>query len=504
MGETGTRARKIDAGLAQHAPERLVAEPAQRDDDAGASEQLELPDHERAAPVALLGRRAIGRRRATDRGGDVGVGEHEPVFPVGRGRLVREPGAKQRPVEPISRPVAGEHPPGPIRPVGGRREPDQHDSGGGISEPRDRSAPILLVAVGRASFARDLLTPRDEPGARGAVRDLLRQCVELGHAGGVHLGDATLSAVRVLLIVNAIASSVTPQKRAVIETALRADHELDIVETSDRCHASKLAADAAARSVDVVAVLAGDGTLNEAANGLLGVETALAPLPGGATNVYARTIGVARDAVDATAQLLESLGARSTRRVGVGVANDRRFLFHVGIGFDAAVVERVERRHQLKRYVGPALFASAAITTWLRNYDHGHPRFRVELPGEDPIEGGVFAIVSKTSPYTFLGDRRIQVSPETGLDTALGLTVVRTRHSPTFLAVVGSALASGRMLARSPSTAQRLNLDRLTVAGLGPFPYQADGEFLGMTDRLDIAYEPDALNLVVPVPDRAR
>ena len=313
--------------------------------------------------------------------------------------------------------------------------------------------------------------------------------------------DGTLGAMRVLLIVNAIASSVTRQKRAVIETALRADHEAEIVETSDRGHAAKLAADAAANGVDVVVVLAGDGTLNEAANGLVGTKTALAPLPGGSTNVYSRSIGVARDAVDATAQLLESLNAQSTRRIGLGVVNDRHFLFHLGIGFDAAVVERVERRHKLKRYVGHPLFATAAIATWLREYDHGSARFVVEVPGEEPIEGGIFAVVSKTTPYTYFGSRRIQISPESGLDTALGLTVFRTRHAPTFLALVGSALGSGRMLRRNPSTVHRENLGSLVISGIGPFPFQADGEYLGVSERLEVGYRPDAITLVVPVHD---
>jgi len=500
MREPRTSTRKLDAGVAQHPPEGLVTEAAQRDQDAGVFEQTELAGHERRAAVPLCRRRAVGRRCAAHRGTHVRVGQRQPVVPVSRLCLICEPGAKERPVEPLAGAITGEHAPGPVRAVRGRCQTDHDDAGVRVSETWDRPTPVLLVTVGRSSLPRDLLTPRNESRARSTARDLVAEACKAGTTASAHPGDATLSPVRVLLIVNAIASSVTAQKRAVIETALRADHDLDIVETSDRGHAGKLSADAAAREVDVVAVLAGDGTLNEAANGLAGTETALAPLPGGSTNVYVRTIGVARDAVDATAQLLESLSARSTRRVGLGIANDRHFLFHVGVGFDAAVVERVERRHRLKRYVGHPLFATAAVATWVREYDHGHPRFRVELPGEETIEGGIFAIVSKTSPYTFFGSRRIQVSPETGLDTALGLTVIRTRHTPTFLALAGSALASGRMLRRNPSTVHRVNLDRLAIVGLGAFPWQADGEFLGLTERLDLSYDPTALNLVVPVP----
>ena len=88
--------------------------------------------------------------------------------------------------------------------------------------------------------------------------------------------------------------------------------------TSRRGHASRLARGAAATGTDVVAVLGGDGTLNEAANGLAGTECALAALPGGSTNVFARTIGLADEPLDATAQLVAATAANSIESVGLG------------------------------------------------------------------------------------------------------------------------------------------------------------------------------------------
>ena len=76
--------------------------------------------------------------------------------------------------------------------------------------------------------------------------------------------------VRLLLIVNASASSVTARARVVIQKSLAADHEVTVAETSRRGHATRLAQGAAARGTDAVVVLGGDGTLNEAANGLAG------------------------------------------------------------------------------------------------------------------------------------------------------------------------------------------------------------------------------------------
>src|ERR1700682_6159201 len=101
--------------------------------------------------------------------------------------------------------------------------------------------------------------------------------------------------MRVLLIVNASASSVTARARVVIQKALSADHQVTVAETSRRGHATRLAQGAAADGADVVVVLGGDGTLNEAANGLAGTATALGVLPGGSTNVFARTLGMTND-----------------------------------------------------------------------------------------------------------------------------------------------------------------------------------------------------------------
>ena len=158
--------------------------------------------------------------------------------------------------------------------------------------------------------------------------------------------------MKVLLLVNPFSSSVTARTRVVIRKALAGDHDVELVETARRNHATRLAQGAAADGVEVVVVLGGDGTVNEAANGLAGSATALAVLPGGSTNVFARTIGLPNDPVEATAMTLEALEAGSIRRVGLGVANGRYFCFHVGLGFDAALVEQVEKRAGLKRWAG--------------------------------------------------------------------------------------------------------------------------------------------------------
>jgi diacylglycerol kinase family enzyme len=304
--------------------------------------------------------------------------------------------------------------------------------------------------------------------------------------------------VKVLLLVNSKASSVTPRSRVVIGKALAADHEVTVSGTSRRGHATRLAQGAAAAGTDVVAVLGGDGTLNEAANGLAGTATALAALPGGSTNVFARTIGLPNDPIEATGVLLDALARRSISRVGLGSVNGRYFLFHTGIGFDAAVVEQVERRSGLKRYAGHPLFVYAGFDTWIRHYDRSRPRFAVHHEDGTVIDDAYLTIVLNTSPYTFLGNRPLDLAPEATLERGLAAVTVRTMAFGRFLRIIGSALGSGRALRRSRWVDHRVDLAGLTVRAYGPVPYQVDGDHLGDAEVLEFRHEPEALSLVLP------
>ena len=304
-------------------------------------------------------------------------------------------------------------------------------------------------------------------------------------------------------MVNASASSVTARARVVIRKALAADHDVEVAETSRRGHARRLAQGAAATGADVVAVLGGDGTLNEAANGLVGTDAALAVLPGGSTNVFARSIGLPNDPIEATGVLLESLAAGSVRPVGLGTVNGRYFLFHTGVGFDAEVVHQVERRGALKRWAGHPLFIAAAVTTWFRHYDRTRPRMAVRFPDGDVVDDGYFTVVLNSSPYTYLGERPLDVAPEATLDRGLVCLTVRRLDLATLLTLAASALSTGRQARRGQWTDYRTDLAGVQVTGLGPVPYQVDGDYLGPADAFEFRHEPDALRLVLPGPSRS-
>lgn len=307
--------------------------------------------------------------------------------------------------------------------------------------------------------------------------------------------------MRLRLIVNPIASSVTLRARAPITEALKAEHEVDVVETSQRGNATDLAREAVGQGVEVVVVLAGDGTLNEAACGLVGSQTALAPLPGGSTNVFARTLGIAHDPVDATGQLLRSLAAGSFQRIGIGAAalpngSDRWFLFHLGVGFDAAVVQQMEQRSYLKRYFAHPAFAIAAVDTWLRHYDRDTQL--CVATGEEVIAIGPYAVVSNSDPYTYLLRRRLTIAPGADLDRALAVTVLHNLRAALVVRAAISGLATGRFVANASDITQRADVTRVLITADRPFAWQVDGDYLGHVERLDVRYDADSLTIVIP------
>ena len=238
---------------------------------------------------------------------------------------------------------------------------------------------------------------------------------------------------------------------------------MTLAETTRRGNATRLARGAPPTGTELVVVLGGDGTLNEAANGLAGTDCALATLPGGSTNVFARTLGLPNDPVEAAAVLLDALerGAPSARS-GSARSTAATSSSTPASGFDAATVRQVEKRSALKRYAGHPLFIWAAVTTWLRHYDRAQPHFAVHLPDGSVVDDGYFTLVMNTDPYTFLGNRPLHVTDAAGLDQPLAALTLRSIGLGTLLGVAGDALSAA---ARSATVARSTSGRGSTASG---------------------------------------
>src|SRR4029078_5086388 len=91
---------------------------------------------------------------------------------------------------------------------------------------------------------------------------------------------------RMLIIVNPYATTVSARLKNLVVYALQSRYEVEAVDTQAKLHATELCREAADEGYEVVVAFGGDGTVNEAANGLIGSDVPLTCLPGGSTNVF--------------------------------------------------------------------------------------------------------------------------------------------------------------------------------------------------------------------------
>jgi diacylglycerol kinase family enzyme len=304
-----------------------------------------------------------------------------------------------------------------------------------------------------------------------------------------------------LLVVNPTATTTRPELRDLIIAALGGTVELDVAATRGRGHATELAADAVAQGRDGVIVLGGDGTANEVVQALALSPVALGLVPGGGANVLARALGLPGDPVAATARLLRALRSDGRRRIGLGRADDRLFAFNAGLGFDAAVVHRVERDPARKQRLRQAAFVGSALGEWSAQRGRSGV-VRVILPdGEQDGEQRTtdLALVANTSPYTFLGDRPLVVHPGASFDLGLDLLTVDDLTLARLTGLVGGALAGGRHLRlRGVRHDHDLPALRLEAAdGRTALPVHVDGDPLPPRRSLALSALPDALEVLV-------
>jgi diacylglycerol kinase family enzyme len=310
--------------------------------------------------------------------------------------------------------------------------------------------------------------------------------------------DARSERKRMLVIVNPYATTVSDRLRNLVVYALQGRYEVDAVDTEARDHATALTREAAGEGYDVVVAFGGDGTVNEAANGLRGSDTPLTCLPGGSTNVYARMLGLPNDIVDATEHLLRIADDWRPRHVSMAVVNDRRFLFSAGLGLDASVVAHVDAHPHLKHRFGPYYFAYAGFAEFFGKYVGRPPRLETVTDGGAPLDG-VTVLVQKGDPYTYFRSIPLRVAEgaELSAPTLSGVSL-RTSRPTVMPGVLWRIFSQRARLVRHRQVDGFSGAREIVVRSVDgtPVPLQVDGDHIGDVDEAVFGVDETGLRVV--------
>jgi diacylglycerol kinase family enzyme len=243
-----------------------------------------------------------------------------------------------------------------------------------------------------------------------------------------------------------------------------------------------------------VVVFSGDGTINEAVNALAGTETALGVLPGGATNILVRALGLPLDPVEATGVLIAKALDDQAFKLSLGVADGRYFAVNCGAGVDAAAMRRLEEKFpKTKTKFDRAAFRAVAREL-LVGYAGRSADLEVRIDDGPPLPS-LSVMVGRTDPYTYYKDRGIRMTPEASLDSGLDVLSVRKLARRSVPRIAWQVFGSARHV-------QGRDIDyvhdarHVVVTSETPFPVQVDGDALGDHRRLEVDLAPEALWVV--------
>lgn len=266
----------------------------------------------------------------------------------------------------------------------------------------------------------------------------------------------------------------------VLGIARAAEWQIDFVDTARAGHATELAREAAARGVDVVVVYGGDGTLNDAIQGLAGTQTAVAALRGGTANVWAKETRTPKDPLKA----IRTIVSGERRAVDLGVANGRYFLLMCGVGLDAVIVERVSGG--MKRRLGALAYVIVGIAAVFRT-----KAWQSEVHVDGATERSLYwLLVGNTRSYGGM----VQIAHRALADDG-ALDVVLMRRGGVLRLIADGVRVLVRRHERSPNIGYtRAQTVEIAAPGI---PIQLDGEACGTTPlHLEVASR--ALNVIVP------
>lgn len=266
---------------------------------------------------------------------------------------------------------------------------------------------------------------------------------------------------------------------------------------------AKAQAEAAVKDgVDVVAVYGGDGTVVEAASGLINSNVPLAILPGGTANVVAQEMTIPQNLA---AACKVATGQRTwIRQVDIGKANEVYFLLRVGLGTEARIIEGADREAKNRLGFLAYLWSAAQSLSAVEQ-----ATYHLMIDGNAiEVDGITCAIINSGN----LGIGNLHIAQDVRMDDGLlDVIVVQNVNLPAIAELIGSVIGftPGTVIPfeqQTPKSNKFVDLDKyllhwqgkcISVRATPPQIVQYDGELMP-TKEVNCQVFPNALQVVVP------
>ena len=243
------------------------------------------------------------------------------------------------------------------------------------------------------------------------------------------------------------------------------------------------------QGVETVVVVGGDGMVNSIGAALMGTDLALAVIPTGSGNGWARHFGIPMSLSGA----VRALAASERRTMDVGFVNDRPFFVTCSLAWDAALVEAFER-YPVRGVLSYVLAGAQELGVYPRQ------TFQVELDGEAPqavLDPLVFTVANLTQ---YGGGARIAPGARAD-DGWLEMVVLERQNAARAISRIGAVLRGA--VDQIPEISTR-RFRRMRVVREKDGPVQLDGEAFDSGAEVKVEIRPGALNIRVPRDQEAR
>ncbi len=248
--------------------------------------------------------------------------------------------------------------------------------------------------------------------------------------------------------------------------------------TKNKGDAEQLCRELSQDSAVAVFVIGGDGTLNEAINGLVGTDAILGFIPSGTTNVAAKEFGIVEKYKEALLQALDA----DPKRISIGKVNNRYFLLMLGAGFDGFAVYGINQK--IKRLSGKGAYIFSGAKIFLKN---DLPEIEVIVNENKIMAGSV--VIANTACY----GGKFKICPDaTVFDNYLDVCIFKGTNRMAILRYVLGIIAGYHL---KYSDVIHLKAEQLKI--IGNTHMQIDGDYLGLSPA-EVKVVPEAISFLVP------